>query len=283
MSARIEGMSHCGTTLHCSPKRLALLKKASSWPPPPPRWQILTDERWEVLQGEFDLPKIQRGVFIRAFLEVYCVGLHDYKSELRVRARGKSDDKIIRWMSKPANIGKSYSGEISQSVTSRLSFIAQLINKAAGRIIAPPRELNRIVSLTLPIQLCALVCWDQGGTTRGEDRGAILEFYAAMYRMWETFLDRRVTIWAHQNGRASSFVRLATHLLCLCRELPADDALARLRVRARLEHAKKSHPNLFSGLDFKYSGASEGCETAIVWRRSYYRRTQGSGFSHRRP
>ena len=235
------------TTLRVAPERLALFQQNDAWPLPPPSWKILSDEQWEALKDEFDIPNISGGVDIRALLELHCCSMIDCRSEAKIQARCKSDDKAIRWMSKASNIGKSYKGMISEGVIYRLSHIGKVLNQAAGRILINADELNRARDLTIPVQLCALVCWDQAPRTRAHSCAPpIIEFYAALWRTWKEFLGRPITIWAHEGGLgASGFVKFATCLLRISQEqIPDDDAVAWKRVRARLTHVRDYHAHL---------------------------------------
>jgi hypothetical protein len=241
------------TTLRTAPERLAIFQQSDAWPLPPPSWQVLTDQQWAELQLQFDLPNIVGGVNIRTFLEIYCRAIIDCRTEKQIQDRCRLDDKTIRWMSRASNIGKSYRGTISESVICRLSLIAAMLNRAAGGTLITLDELNRAGALTIPVQFCALVCWELGRPASVHSLPpAIIEFYAALWRCWEEFLGRRpVKLWAHEGGRgASAFVKFATHLLRLSQEpLSDDDAVARKNVRGRLGDMKRFHGELLGAHD----------------------------------
>lgn len=275
-----------GTTLHVAPARLEQLQRADGPRPlPPPSWVLLTDVRWGELRRAFGLPDIGNGVALRAYLEWTCVGLIESRNESTIRDQCKSDDNVIRWMSKAANIGRPLEHAIGRHVICRLSYIAERMNEAAGRTIVRPDEFANARALTIPMQLCALACRDLAGRSlHSKHVSPIIEFYAALWRAWVEYLGRPATLWAQEGGSgASAFVRFVTCLLRWSREpMPDDDAVAWKNVRTRLSHARQRHPQCFIPPDptAAQEFATTVCAAAIPeWRLRLRRRTRRSGFS----
>ena len=215
-------------TLRVTPMRLAQLQSGDvPQPLPPELWVILTDRRWSELRWNFDLPEIGNDVAIRAYMEWTCIGRIDCREELRTQGQFKLDDDVVRWMSKASNVGKPLPRAYGEGVIERLSYVGKRLNRATGRRIVRPDELPRAKVLTIRRQLCALVCWNLGGHARRRQHApVIIEFYAALWWVWELYLGRQATLWAHEE-RASEYVRFVTCLLRLSQEpMPDDDAIA---------------------------------------------------------
>ena len=278
-----------GTTLRVTPGRLEQLQRGDGpWPLTPPSWEILTSARWPELRERFGFPDIVRGVAVRAYLECTCVGLIESRREAKP-ARSELNDGVIRWMSKASNIGKPLEIPVGEGVINYLSYIAEKLNEGAGRIIAQPHEFTAARTLTIPMQLCALVLWDLAGHSRRPKRTPppIIEFYAALWRTWEEYLGPQVTLWAHEGGRgASAFVQFVTCLLRWSGEpMSHDDAIAWKNVRTRLSAARRLHTKSFE--PHGPTAVQELVSTVSAapvpeWRLRLRRRTRQSGFSRSR-
>jgi hypothetical protein len=271
-----------GTVLRVTPERLALIRQPDRPRPlPPPSWEILTDARWAELQQQFDLPDTSGDISVRAHLEYSCIGLIELQNDKKRRALCKLDDNAIRWLSKASNVGKSLEVAISPRVIERLSLIAEALNEPAGRTMIRPEEIAEARTLTVSMQLCAVVCWSLARRSRrGKHAVPFIDIYAALWRTWEECLGRRVTLWAHPNGNASTFVKFVTCLLRWSQErMPDDDAVARKNVLARLADAKQRLRDAIPA----HGLVAAALVPAPEWRLRLRRRTSKSGFSRSRP